>query len=152
MTIEELIAREEIRVLLATYHMGGDQGRLDRLASVFAPDGVLKGRQSWTGPAEIERNLGGVRTKTDGPDRPLEFIRHMLGTSMITFDDPATARGRTYFLAVTEIGPDHMGVYVDRIEKRGDKWLIAEREVRIDWVAENGHVQSTRRPREKQAP
>ena len=146
MSVEEMLAREEIRVLLATYHMGGDQGRLDRLASVFAPDGVLDGRVRCVGPAESERELSGRRTTaTTGPDRPMEFIRHNLTTSLVTFEDDKTARGRSYFLAVTNIGPDHSGVYNDRFEKRDGRWMIAERKVRIDWVAENGHAHSTRR-------
>ena len=125
MSVEEMLAREEIRVLLATSHMGGDQGRLDRLASVFAPDGVLDGRVRCVGPAEIERELSGRRaTATTGPDRPMEYIRHNLTTSLITFEDDKTAHGRSYFLAVTQIGPDHSGVYNDRFEKRDGRWLI----------------------------
>jgi hypothetical protein len=147
MTVAELIAREEIRVLLATYSIGGDQGRLDRLASVFADDGVLVGRKTSTGPAEIEANLSGFRIATEGPDRPLGFSRHNLTTSLITFDSETTARGRTYFFVVTDTGPDHAGLYVDRFEKRDGAWWIAERQVRIDWVADDGHAYATRAPK-----
>ena len=33
----------------------------------------------------------------------------------------------------TNIGPDHHGVYVDRLARVDGQWKIAEREVRLDW-------------------
>ena len=147
MTLDEMLDREEIRLLLATYNSEGDRGRVDRLASVFAEDGVLQGGSGFraTGHAEIMQTLSGPRGPEDRRHRRPAFMRHHLTTSLITFEDDKTAHGRSYFLAVTHIGPDHSGVYNDRFEKRDGRWMIAERKVRIDWVAENGHAHSTRR-------
>ena len=103
------------------------------------------GRERLLGRAAIEEGLGRRRTgAAEGPDRQMEFVRHNLTTSLVTFENETAARGRTYFIVFTNIGPDHMGVYVDSFEKRDGRWLIAEREVRIDWVSDQGHTLATR--------
>jgi hypothetical protein len=61
------------------------------------------------------------------------FIRHHLSTSKIDLTGPVTARARTYWVAWTDIGPDHAGYYLDDFRKVGDQWLIAHRRVRLDW-------------------
>jgi hypothetical protein len=150
MTIDEMLARAEIRMLLESYNIGGDRGRLDQLSSAFASDGELVrpsaagGPQSGVGPEGIRAMLASSRSGTTGPDRPLEFVRHHLTTSQITFDSPDHAKGRTYFLVVSEVGIDHSGLYVDEFRKVNGTWKIARREARIDWVAPNGHTRQTR--------
>ena len=61
------------------------------------------------------------------------FIRHHLSTSKIDLTGPDTARVRTYWVAWTDIGPDHAGYYLDDFRKVGEDWLIAHRRVRLDW-------------------
>ncbi len=147
MTLEEMLAREEIRVLLASYSMAGDRARLNELANLFTPNGVLNGWKRLEGREVIIEGLAGRRTDaTEGPDRAPSLVRHNLTSSLVTFDSETVARGRTYFFVVTNIGPDHMGVYVDRFQKHEGNWLIAERRVQIDWVADNGHTRATQRP------
>jgi hypothetical protein len=46
---------------------------------------------------------------------------------------PDSARARTYWVAYTDIGPDHGGYYVDEFSKQGERWLIAHRRIREDW-------------------
>lgn len=151
MTPQELLDRAEIRELITAYNIAGDQGRVQGLGAVFAPDGVLlttssaAGRLESVGPEAIAERLGSARVGGTGPDRPLEFVRHHQTTCQITLDGPDQARGRTYFLVVSEIGLDHSGLYMDRFRRVDGRWRIAHREVRIDWVAENGHTRSTRR-------
>ena len=41
----------------------------------------------------------------------------------------------SYFTVFTEVGPDHMGRYRDRLVPVGDRWLIAHRFVSVDWHA-----------------
>ena len=146
MTLEEMLDREEIRLLLATYNSEGDRGRVDRLASVFAEDGVLQGGSGFraTGHAEIMQTLSGPRGPEDRRHRRPAFMRHHLTTSLITFEDGETARGRTYYLMVTDLGPDHSGVYTDVFKKIDGRWRIVERRSRIDWAHEGSHVKSTR--------
>lgn len=144
MDVEELLAREEIRRLLATYTMAGDRGDYVTMASVFAEDGVLDGQSHRVGRKAIIQSLAARPMTKTGPDRKMGFSRHNLSTSLVTFEDERTARGRTYFMMVTEVGLDHTGVYVDRFEKADGAWRIRHRNVRIDWAAETGHVRSTR--------
>lgn len=151
MTVDDLIAREEIRALIVSYNIGGDRGRLDQLAGAFASDGVLlrpsagEGRGAGTGPEAIRDLLATARKPGPGPDRPLDFVRHHLTTCEITLEGPETARGRTYFFVVSEVGLDHSGLYVDRFRKEDGRWKIAQREARIDWVAPDGHTRQTRK-------
>lgn len=144
MDVEELLAREEIRCLLATYTMAGDRGDYVTMASVFAEDGVLDGQSHRVGRKAIIQSLAARPMTNTGPDRKMGFSRHNLTTSLVAFEDERTARGRTYFMMITEIGLDHTGVYVDRFEKVDGAWRIRHRDVRIDWAAEAGHVRSTR--------
>jgi hypothetical protein len=52
------------------------------------------------------------------------------------------ATGRTYFLVVTNQGPSHQGIYIDRFRKVEGRWLIAEREVTVGWQAPASRVQA----------
>ncbi|MBV9842342.1 MAG: nuclear transport factor 2 family protein [Sphingomonadaceae bacterium] len=128
MTDQERNDREAIRVLMARYNINGDQGRIKQLAATFADDGVLHfNDESTQGREAIAKRL------SSGTRNPaLTVTRHHLGTSLVELDGE-TATGRTYFHVLTDIGPDHHGVYVDRFLKAGGEWLIAHRQVRIDW-------------------
>jgi 3-phenylpropionate/cinnamic acid dioxygenase small subunit len=143
MTVDELIARECIRQTMAGYTMAGDRLRTEEFVAVFTDDAVLEtehvpeadafrceGRQAihewivrWRSPA-----------RTAAAQRAT-FIRHHLSTSQIEFEGPTTARARTYWVAYSDIGPDHCGYYVDVFRKTGERWLIAHRKVRLDWRA-----------------
>lgn len=134
MTLEEMLHREEIRALVTRVNINGDRARFDELAKCFTSDGSLR----WTtgggqGAADISSRLS-----TDTANPKIKFVRHSLTTMDIQFgDDMTTATGRIYFFVVTNIGPDHAGVYVDRYVRRGDAWLISDRQVRLDWQAED---------------
>jgi hypothetical protein len=148
MTVEEMLAREEIRLLLATYNSEGDRGNLAGLASVFTKDGVLEGgsgtfrAEGQAGIVAVLSNRGGDRHVAAG--RKISFMRHHLSSSLITFEADGTARGRSYFLVITDIGPDHAGVYSDTYRKEDGQWRIAHRRSRIDWAAPSSHAVSGR--------
>jgi hypothetical protein len=144
MTVEELLAREEIRQLLATYSIAGDRADYATMASVFAEDGILDGASHRVGREAIIHSLADRPTTASGPDRPIGFSRHCLTTSLVTFQSAESASGRTYFIVFTDSGPDHVGVYVDRFAKIEGRWMIQHRDARIDWAAETGHVRPTR--------
>lgn len=133
MNVEELVAREEIRQLLATYNVAGDRGRREEFGSVFSEDAVLEmpGARCDGRAAILDRLF------TSPSERKLTFVRHNLTTSKIDFTSPTEANGRTYFFVITDVGLDHSGVYVDRYRKQDGRWWIVHREVRIDFVAEN---------------
>ena len=138
MTNEERNDREAIRVLLARYNISGDRGDIASLAATFATDGGLHfNNKSSTGHAAIVERLSGTGDRHPG----LTVSRHHLGTSLVEIDGDG-ATGRSYFHVLTDIGPDHHGVYVDRFAKLDGEWRIVRREVRIDWQSS----QSLNRP------
>lgn len=121
---------EAIRALMARYNIQGDRGNIEGLASVFAENGTLEfGGEASTGKAAIVDRLSNGR----GPRNPaLTVVRHHLTTSQVEIKGDE-AKGRTYFVVMTDIGPDHHGVYVDRFRRTAEGWRIAHRQVRMDW-------------------
>jgi hypothetical protein len=137
MTLEEMLAREAIRLAITRYTMAGDRLRVDDFVALFAEDGVLE--SNGFAPGERVRREGRAairafftnfeeRPPVAGVARP-KFLRHHLSTCLIELTGPDTATARTYFGAHTQIGLDHAGHYADAFRKVGDDWLIAERRV-----------------------
>ena len=124
---------EALRRLISDYNMNGDRGRMAAMGALFGEDGVLEAQRfRLTGAKEISEKLGGTVSSTAKP--PL-FMRHNLTTSQFDFVDAENATGRHYFMVVTEIGLDHMGVYVDKYRKRDGAWRFAHRRVQMDYFA-----------------
>jgi ketosteroid isomerase-like protein len=129
----ELVAREGIRETIARYAQLVDSGRFDELVALFAEEAVLetptlpaaRGRAAIK--ALFERT--GERLAAAAITRPL--IRHHVSSLTIEVAGPA-ANARSYFLAVTERGPDHWGRYRDRLAYIGGRWLFMSRVVRVD--------------------
>jgi hypothetical protein len=141
MTLDELLAREAIRHTLASYNTAGDRLKVEDFLAVFTEDAVLE--TAGAGPGEGFRCDGreeirrwmtgfGSRPRREGLEAP-RFVRHHLTTSLIELTSPETATARTYFHVYTQVGPDHAGYYLDRLRKAKDRWLIAERHIRVDW-------------------
>ncbi len=137
---------EAIRHTLSTYSVNGDRLKLEALAGAFTEDGVLETPSSTLrGRAEIIAGLGGGERNAPPPgQRRLTFIRHNLTTSHLELTGPDTASGRTYFIVFTDIGPDHMGYYVDRLVKQDGQWLLAHRRVMIDWMSDESLMHGQR--------
>lgn len=143
MSPEEALARERIRHTMARYTISGDRLQVEDFIAVFTEDAVLES----DGVAESDsfhyrgRNAIGdwigrwskPSPNTTEPTHQATFVRHHLATSLIEFTGPETAKGRTYWTAYTDIGPDHGGYYLDDFRYCGDEWLIAHRRVRLDW-------------------
>ncbi len=147
MTLEEMLDRESILRTLARYTTAGDRLRLEPFLEVFTEDAVLESEGvpeadafCYRGRAQIAAWITRWSERADDTEAPTHaanFVRHHLSTSDVEFTAPDTARGRTYWTAYTDIGPDHGGYYLDIFRRCGDKWLIAHRRVRLDWRAEN---------------
>jgi 3-phenylpropionate/cinnamic acid dioxygenase small subunit len=142
MTLEELLARESIRQTMANYTMAGDRLRVDDFVAVFTEDAVLESDGVPESDAFRYHGRDAMRNwfarwsapTADAPQTPqATFVRHHLSTSQIEFTGNNTARARTYWVAYTDIGPDHGGYYLDTFRRVDEHWLIAHRKVRLDW-------------------
>ncbi len=146
MTVDELIAREAIRDTMAKYNVSGDRLKVDDYAACFTEDGVIQSERApgdyifrYEGREAIRTWQRRWRDGKRGKDTAYgaSFVRHHLGTCKIDLTGADTASARTYWVAWTDIGPDHNGVYIDDFRKIGDEWLIALRRVRRDWSSPN---------------
>lgn len=147
MNLEELLDRERIRHTMVRYTLAGDRLRLDEFLAVFTEDATVESEGVPEDDAfhyEGIEEIGGWLTRwsertgdDDSPTHGASFVRHHLSTSLIEFTGAGTAEARTYWTAYTDIGPDHGGIYLDRLRKEGENWLIAHRRVRLDWRADN---------------
>ncbi len=143
MTLDEMLAREAIRDTMARYNQAGDRLRLDDFLAVFTEDAVLESEGvperdafHYEGRAAIAHWITRWSDRArdaQAPTHQASFVRHHLSTCHIDLTSPESARARTYWVAYTDIGPDHCGYYLDRYSKVGEKWLIAHRRVRLDW-------------------
>ena len=144
----ELIAREEIRELVAAYAQLADGGRFDELLELFAEDGVLRG-----GDAAEARGRDAIRAFLAGTGSDLKdvtaapLIRHHVSNLRIEVVSPDEARGTAYFFVVTDRGPDHWGRYRDQYVRRHGRWCFAYRRARLDGYAP-GSWTAERRARE----
>ena len=142
MTLDELLARESIRQTIVSYTMAGDRLREDDFVAVFTDDAVLESDGvpdsdafRYEGHQAIRDWIARWRSQPEGAPRTHQatFVRHHLSTSRIEVTSPDAATGRTYWVAYTDIGPDHCGYYLDTFRKVAEQWLIAHRKVRLDW-------------------
>lgn len=135
MTIEELLDEAQIRRTMTDFNIAGDRGQIDDMVALFTDDGrmLFSGREA-SGRDAIRSMMSSINHKSEpGSDQPpVTKLRHHVTTSRIDLaGDSAT--GRSYFIVFTNNGPYHMGVYVDAFRRVDDRWLIARREVRVDW-------------------
>jgi hypothetical protein len=135
--IDEMRARACIRATVERYTRHADRGSVGDLVGCFTEDGVLEFAGEW----RAEGRTGILeRTSTvtvDTRTRPHPLLRHHLASHYVELTGPAEASATTYFTAYTEVGPDHVGRYVDRLLRVDDEWLIAQRRVVVDWWAPN---------------
>lgn len=134
MSDDELRIRVGVTALLTTYQYLADTGRIERLAQLFAPDGVLEiDAETFTGPAEV---LGLLRRAGDQfVDADFLPARHHL--SSIHVEPLADGSAKTYacFQFIGTRGLDHWGTYRDVVVPRSDDnadgagWRFAHRRV-----------------------
>lgn len=145
MTLDELLAREAIRDTMAKYNTSGDRLKVDDYVSCFTEDGIMESDgvpedKAFHYEGREEIRAWQMRWLDRDPDAPAihqaTFIRHHLSTTRIELTGPDTARARTYWVAWTDIGPDHAGYYLDEFRKVGEEWLIAHRRARLDWESD----------------
>lgn len=142
MTSEEMLAREGIRQTLASYTMAGDRLQEEEFAAVFTEDAILETEHvapvdafRFEGRQAIRHWISRWRNPPEGAPSAhrASFVRHHLSTCHITMTGEESARARTYWVAYTDIGPDHGGQYLDEFRQVGGSWLITHRRIREDW-------------------
>jgi len=142
MTIDELLARESIRHLIASYNIAGDSVRAEALAAVFSDDAIYEFSAfgplpafRYEGSAAIRDSIAGWQGSGKPAVTPgrLTFLRHHITTCQIDLSGPDSAKARTYWMVYTDIGPDHCGTYNDQFRCVDGQWLIAHRKIRLDW-------------------
>ena len=141
MEIEELVAREAIRDLVARYNANGDSGRFEQVLDLFAPDAVLiADGVEHVGLDGIRRMFESAAAAfADWPGDPV--LRHFTATLQIDVDGDS-ATGRCYYGVVMPHGLDHWGRYLDRYERSDGRWRFAHRRVLVDGVAPGGWAAS----------
>jgi len=142
MELEELIARESARDLVARYNACGDADELDAMVALFADDAVMD-----VGPWGQHAGIEAIRAFFEGVRRPANedgaagsrrFIRHFTATHRIDVEDDEHARGQCYFAVLTSGGLDHWGRYIDRYVLQRGEWRFAHREVVVEGVTPGG--------------
>jgi hypothetical protein len=126
----------EVRVgvthLLTSYQYFADTGKVERLAQLFAPDGVLEiGAERLTGPDEV---LAFMRA-TGGQFVDAGFLpaRHHLSTIHVEPLPDGSAKTYACFQFIGTRGLDHWGTYRDVAvpaeDSDGSAWRFARRRV-----------------------
>ena len=135
MELDELMAREAIRDLVARYNAGADGGRFDEVVALFAPDAVMEvPTETFNGRDEIDGLFRRTRERVLGSVDPGErqHMRHFTATLQIDVEGPDAARSRCYYQVLMAHGLDHWGRYIDRYRKVDGVWLFAHRKVTTD--------------------
>jgi ketosteroid isomerase-like protein len=140
-TVENLLAREAIRDLVARYNYFGDRGRFDEFGDLFTADAVLE----FTNADGVRREARGRVQIVDlvrsvGADFMAEsrtagwppYIRHSVSTHIIDLTDADTATGRAYVTVIRAFGLAEWGTYRDRYSRVRDHWRIDRRAATTD--------------------
>ena len=140
MTVDQLLAREGIRDLVARYNSYGDTGRFEPLFELFAEDAVMETGDAgseltvYDGRENVKKIFLGARERVDArsADAGPTYVRHFTATHQIDLVDDEHATGRCYFAVIIDNGLDHWGRYVDEYVRIDGDWKFKHRKVPID--------------------
>ena len=128
-----MLARQEIRDVLARYARGVDRADADLLRSCYFEDAIEEHGPNYSGPA-MEYISGAMQRLRD-----MGEMAHYLCNSHIDLDGD-TAWVETYVITFARMrgnGGDvdtlTGGRLCDRFERRGGDWRIAHRKITFDW-------------------
>lgn len=143
MELDELVARESVRDLVARYNANADSGRFEQVLELFAPDAVLElPDETYAGRAAIETMFRSVRGRLVAvtPAGVTPYLRHFTSTLQIGVLDGDHARSRCYFEVLMAHGLDHWGRYVDDFVRLDEGWRFARRRVTTEGRRAQGSV------------
>jgi ketosteroid isomerase-like protein len=133
--LDELVAREGIRDLVARYNANADAGRFVEVVELFTEDAVIQLRgELIEGRAAIDAMFRDVRTLVTASVSPgiTPHLRHFTATLQIDVTDADHATSRCYFQVLMPEGLDHWGRYFDDFRRVDGRWRFARRRVSID--------------------
>jgi hypothetical protein len=129
---DELVDREAIRDCLYRYSRGVDRLDADLLRTAYWPDAI---DQHMVFKGNVEQFIEWAFPIMRAMDQSM----HMIGNIMIRLDgDKAAVESYFYGYHRVRVGDEPRdcigsGRYLDKFERRGDEWRIAERLVVTDW-------------------
>jgi ketosteroid isomerase-like protein len=131
--LQEILDRDKIAELIHRYCFALDQGSVEDVVALFAPECTVRlipGRtfEKWDAVHEFYSKL--IRHR-------MSLVRHTvhnlvielngdLATAKSSWDVKGDLRGQAVVLG---------GYYADQVNKRHGKWLFSEREIRIEFAA-----------------
>jgi SnoaL-like protein len=137
------VTDDEVRTgvthLMTSYQYLADTGKVERLAQLFAQDGVLDiGSETFTGPDEIL----GLFTRTGGQFVDADFLpaRHHLSSIYVEPLPDGTAKTYACFQFIGTRGLDHWGTYRDVAVPGPDGWRFKHRRVIVEGFAPGSHL------------
>lgn len=145
MDVDELVAREAIRDLVARYNSTADSARFDETLELFAPDAVMdtdgdrhEGREAIR--AMFEDAKSSLSAHADGTPR---YLRHFTSTLQIDLVTATTAKARCYYHVILPHGLDHWGRYIDEFGVVDGRWVFTSRREVLDGWVDGGWAAST---------
>lgn len=135
MNSDEVAARVAIQDRVHSYAVLLDTGKFADLGALFAPDAILKDSYgtSTPGPEGVVAYLKSAIAVELPPDTPRpRFMRHNITSHRVRMVDRSSASADTYFIAVTDHGPDHWGRYRDTVVRLDGVWCFADRAVIVE--------------------
>ena len=112
---------------------------------MFAADGTLStDTHELRGPAAIVAFLTSTKASLAASSSAAGRIRHHVSSLRLTFASPDAVRATSYFLAVTAAGPDHWGLYRDRLVRSGGGWRFAHRATVVEGWAPGSWAEARR--------
>jgi hypothetical protein len=134
---------DDIRVgvthLMTSYQYFGDTGKVERMAQLFAPDGVMEllGEQ-FVGPDEVL----GLFARTSGQFAEADFLpaRHHLSSIYVEPLPDGSAKTYACFQFIGTRGLDHWGTYRDIAIPTEDGWRFMQRRVIVEGFAPDSHL------------
>ena len=123
-TLEQLLAREQIRDLVDRYAVAIDGHQVDDVAALFDPE--MDDEKYGKGQDGVRAWYAERLTYGANPSG----LHHNVGVHQIDLVDDDHATGFCYMLGAGIDGSDWMqsaGMYVDSYVRRGDRWYFAHR-------------------------
>ncbi len=139
LTVDELLAREQIRDVLYRYCRGVDRGDVGLLKSVYHTD-ALDDHGTFQGSGHDF-----ARYIVENMDGAANGAQHHITNVLIELNLAAlSAQVESYFIAFhpyTDASSSRVafvgGRYLDRFEARAGEWKIADRRVVLDWARDD---------------